>query len=148
MKKTSLVKKPKRKPITKLKKEAWDAFSKFIRLRDCLVTQGSTEFGSCITCGRVYHFKELQAGHFVDSRTKPVLFNEDIVYAQCYGCNIPKKGNKDAYTPKMVEMFGTAQTLEFLELRHNKDKTWTRQELEDILALYTRKYAELLEKND
>lgn len=148
MKKRSLVKTPKKKTISKLKKEAWDAFSKFIRLRDCLATQGSTEYGSCFTCGKVFPFKGLQAGHFVDSRTKPVLFNEDIVYAQCMPCNVFKKGFKDAYTPKMLKMFGLEQTLEFLELRHNKDKTWTRQELEDILALYTRKYKELLEKND
>ena len=133
----------KKKTISKLKKDAWDAFSKYIRARDCLLTQGSLDYGSCITCGRVYPFKELQAGHFVDSRTKPVLFNEDLVHAQCFGCNIKKKGNKDSYTPKMIEIFGIPATVEFLELRHNKDKTWRREELEEILALYQRKFNEL-----
>lgn len=138
---------PKRKPITKLKKDAWDWFSKYIRLRDCLLTSGTKEYGNCFTCGRSYSFKQLQAGHFVDSRTKPVLFNEDIVHAQCYACNVPKKGNKDEYTPKMIEMFGTKKVLEFLELRHNKDKTWTREELESIEREYKDLYKETYENN-
>ena len=51
-----------------LSKKAWDAFSLFIRLRDCLKTTGAKEYGVCFTCGRKYAFKALQAGHFVRGR--------------------------------------------------------------------------------
>lgn len=130
----SKIKKP---SVSKLKKEAWILFSKYIRTRDCLATTGNTEYGKCVTCDKTYPFNQLQASHFVDGRTKPVLFNEDIVYAGCMGCNVFKKGNKDAYTPFMIEKYGTEKVLEFLELRHNKDKVWTVEELEEVIQKYS-----------
>jgi hypothetical protein len=137
----------KKKSITKLKKDAWDMFSKYIRTRDCLEDGGTTEHGMCFTCGKVYPFKQLQAGHFVDGRTKPVLFNEDIVHSQCMQCNVFKKGNKDEYTPKMISIWGVDKVMEFLELRHNKDKTWRREELEEIYIKYKLKLGELCQTN-
>lgn len=137
------MKKKPAKSISKLKKEAWDLFSKFIRSRDCLATTGDIEYGKCVTCGRVYPFGQLQASHFIDGRTKPVLFNEDIVYAGCMSCNVFKKGNKDAYTPFMINKYGTEKVLEFLDLRHNKDKTWRRCELEEVIERYKIKLNEL-----
>jgi len=130
--------------ITKLKKKAWNIFSRYIRTRDCLLSSNSTEFGKCFTCDKIYPIKQLQAGHFVDSRTKPVLFNEDIVHSQCARCNIYRKGAKDDYTPKMISIWGTDKVLEFLELRHNKDKTWRKQELEEVIELCNQKLKELM----
>ena len=126
----------KKLPITKLKVKAWNLFSRYIRYRDCYATCGSYEYGQCYTCEKEYPFKKLQAGHFVDSRTKPVLFNPDIVKAQCMQCNVFKKGNKDFYTPKMIKEYGQEKVLEFLELRHNKDKKWSREELEKVITRY------------
>ena len=47
----------------------------------------------------------------------------------------------------MVEMFGIGKTLEFLELRHNKDKTWSREELEQIRDYYKAEYTDTYENN-
>lgn len=145
-----LTKKPKaKKPsISIMKKKAWYIFSKFIRSRDCLKTTGTLEEGRCITCGEIYPFSKLQAGHYVDGRTKPVLFNPDIVHAQCVGCNIFKKGNKDSYTPAMIEMYGYEKTMEFLELRHDKDKVWTRDELERVIDIYEYEMEKILDKEE
>jgi len=126
----------KKLPITKLKVKAWNLFSRYIRYRDCYATCGSYEYGQCYTCEKEYPLKKLQAGHFVDSRTKPVLFNPDIVKAQCMQCNVFKKGNKDFYTPKMIKEYGQEKVIEFLELRHNKDKKWSREELEEVITRY------------
>lgn len=123
-------------PITKLKAKAWNLFSKYIRYRDCYITTNTYVYGVCYTCEKEYPFNKLQAGHFVDSRTKPVLFNPDIVKAQCMQCNVYKKGNKDFYTPKMIAEYGQDKVLEFLELRHNKDKKWSREELEEVIDKY------------
>ncbi len=140
------VKRTNKGSVSSLKKKAWEVFSKYIRLRDCLEYDSAGECGRCVTCKRIYPLKQLQAGHFVDSRTKPVLFNEDIVYAQCAGCNVFKKGNKDEYTPFMIEKFGPEKVLEFLELRHSKDKTWSKHELEVILEKYKLSLEELCKK--
>jgi hypothetical protein len=133
--------------VTKLKEEAWEWFSKYIRLRDCLITTGDKEYGKCFTCDKTYPFAKLQAGHFVGGRSKPVLFNEEIVHAQCVGCNLFKKGNYEAYTEKMLDLHGEKKVKEFLELRHNKDKTWTIKELEEIKEEYKGLYKDALENN-
>jgi len=136
----------KKLPITKLKAKAWNLFSKYIRYRDCYITTNTYVYGVCYTCEKEYPFNKLQAGHFVDSRTKPVLFNPDIVKAQCMQCNVLKKGNKDFYTPKMIAEYGQEKVLEFLELRHNKDKKWSREELEEVIdkyQVYVREYEQL-----
>lgn len=133
----------KRNSVSFLKKKAWDIFSKYIRTRDCLASQGSREFGNCFTCNKVYPIGKLQAGHFVDGRMKPVLFNEDIVHSQCYGCNISKKGNKEEYIPKMIDIWGIEKTLSFLELRKSQDKIWSREELEKIIDDFSSKLENL-----
>jgi hypothetical protein len=137
---------PKRKSISKLKKEAWEQFSKYIRLRDCLVTMGSKEQGRCFTCGKVYPFKSLQAGHFIDGRNASVLFDEDLVHAQCVGCNIYKSGNKDEYTPKMIELYGLEKVQEFWQ-KKNQVHQWRQEELEQIKNEYKELYKDTMENN-
>lgn len=65
------------------KKKAWDAFSRYIRTRDCLKSTGDRNRGACVTCGRVFDFKKLQAGHFIPGRVNSILFDEQCVHAQC-----------------------------------------------------------------
>lgn len=135
---------PKKPSHKKLKKDAWAWFSKYIRLRDCLKTTGTKEWGFCITCSRRFHFKELQAGHFVDGRGNGVLFQEDGVHAQCMQCNYFKSGNKDVYTPKMVEMYGLAR-VEELQAEKRIIKSFTNDELQEISDKYELAYKKLME---
>lgn len=65
------------------KNRAWKWFSLYIRARDCIKTTGSISRGKCVTCGKEFNFKDLQAGHFVQGRNNAVLFNELGVNAQC-----------------------------------------------------------------
>ena len=52
-----------RKALPKCSKEScWKEFSQMIRVRDCLRTTGCSSWGLCITCGKRYHIKLLQAG--------------------------------------------------------------------------------------
>ena len=122
-------KKPKRKSVAKLKKEAWDLFSKYIRLRDCLRTTGCSSFGLCITCGKRYHIKLLQAGHFVPGRHGLNLFNERGVHAQCYHCNLHLKGNTLVYRRKIIELYGEGADEE-IEATARVVKQYKQQELE------------------
>src|ERR1019366_6086358 len=99
----------KRSPKQKAKDNAWDSFSIYIRTRDCLKTTGNPDEGLCCTCSRLYSIKQLQAGHFIPGRHNSVLFSEQGVHAQCFGCNgnppYGKAGNLIQYWPFMERTY-------------------------------------------
>ena len=139
-----IAKKEKKLSLSKVKTKAWKAFSRYIRLRDCLVTTGTKDYGLCFTCGRKKHFKELEAGHFVDSRCNAILFEEDGVHAQCHQCNCYKSGNKDAYTPKMIELYGLKRVEELQQQKYTTVvyKIWDYEKIEkEYRDLYNEVYA-------
>lgn len=110
MKKTNEGKSVKPKSKSYWKARAWDAFSKFIRTRDQ---------HKCITCGRTYPegtHGGIQAGHFVAGRHNSVLFDERNCHAQCYGCNVMKKGNTTEYWVFMENRYGRKVIDELREL--------------------------------
>ncbi|KKT68112.1 MAG: hypothetical protein UW63_C0087G0007 [Candidatus Uhrbacteria bacterium GW2011_GWF2_44_350] len=145
-------KKPtKKKTITKskVKKEAWGAFSKYIRLRDGLISMGSKETGKCFTCGRVTPLFTLyggQAGHFIDGRGNAVLFEEELVHLQCRQCNLFKHGNKEAYETKMVELYGSKKVEALKQLRHTT-KEYTKEDYERIRDFYKEEFKGCYENN-
>ena len=102
----------KKQTISTLKKQSWQEFSKWIRLRDCVKTTGDTESGVCITCGKLIPFKQSQAGHFIAGRVNAVLFDEDIVHLQCLTeeskitlANLEEKSIKDIKVGDVVCAF-------------------------------------------
>ena len=94
----------------------WKIFSQYIRLRDCIKTLGAVDRGKCVTCGRIYPFKKLQAGHFVPGRTRAVLFDERCVHAQCYRCNVVLEGNWPPYYRFMQQEYGQKIIEELVDL--------------------------------
>lgn len=103
------------------KDKAWDAFSIYIRTRDCLRFTGNPKVGMCVTCKKKYMIYELQAGHFVAGRGNAVLFNEQIVYSQCGYCNQkPPMGLGGNYAAYTLFMF---------------DEGYSRNDIEGFLAL-------------
>lgn len=92
----------KKKSLKTLKNKRWKLFSEYIR-RKYADRDGYAE---CVTCKRVKHFKQLQAGHFVPGRTNSILFEEDNCHPQCYGCNVGKYGNTVEYYVFMLEKYG------------------------------------------
>lgn len=129
-----------------IKKEAWSWFSKYIRLRDCLITMGSKKQGKCFTCNKVFDFNKLQAGHFIDGRGNAVLFEEDLVHSQCIQCNYFKHGNKEAYEPRMLELYGKAKVDEFRQLRFTT-KEYSREDYERIRDYYKEEYQDTYKGN-
>ena len=96
----------KKSDYQKAKAAHWKAFSRWIRLRDCLLTTGTIEHGRCVTCGKVLPFEKLQAGHFIPGRSAGILFEEQGVHAQCYGCNVPGRGRLPQYQLFMLKTYG------------------------------------------
>lgn len=135
----------KRKPsVRKLKDQVWDIFSKYIRMRDCLRTTGCSSFGLCITCGKRYHIKLLQAGHFVPGRHNANLFSEKGTHAQCYNCNINLKGNTLEYRRQIINLYGEGYD-EVLEREAQQIKQFSIPELENLKRYLTEKIKELQE---
>ncbi len=123
------VKKP---TLSKLKKQAWVLFSQYIRMRDCLKTTGCASFGLCITCGKRYHIKLLQAGHFISGRHNANLFSEKGTHAQCYNCNINLRGNTLEYRRKIIEMYGEGTDVE-LENESRQTKKYSVPDMAELI---------------
>ena len=132
----------KKRTLSKVKRDVWVVFSIFIRTRDCLKTTGCSSFGLCITCGKRYHFKLLQAGHFIAGRNNAVLFSEKGVHAQCYNCNMNLKGNTLVYRRKINEMYGEGYD-EVLEKESWGTLKYTIPQLEEMKTYYKEKIKEL-----
>lgn len=134
--------KKKRVTVSSLKKKAWPLFSLFIRIRDCLETTGCKDWGLCITCGKRYHIKLLQAGHFISGRHNANLFSERGTHAQCYNCNINLRGNTLEYRRKIIEMYGEGADLE-IEEEARQIKKFTIEDLEALTAYFKEKIKSL-----
>ena len=131
--------KPKKKEtISSLKKKVWDVFSEYVRKRDCLETTGCSSFGLCVTCGKRYHFKLLQAGHFIAGRHNGNLFSGKGTHAQCYNCNINLRGNTLVYRRKIIEMYGEGYD-EVLEAEARQVKKFTPTDLKELITYYKEK---------
>ena len=125
MKKTPL-KKQSSQPTAKLKKEAWKWFSLFIRNRDSW---------QCFTCGSVFKGAGMHAGHFITRTKANTFFDEMNVNAQCYPCNIHKRGNSGEYAYRLIEKYGQAKFKKLLE-RGRVLKQFTHTELKGIIETY------------
>ena len=115
------------------KTKAWPTFSIFIRMRDCLRTTGCSSFGLCITCGKRYHFKLLQAGHYIPGRHNQNLFEETGCHAQCYNGNINLKGNTHVYNKKLKELYGDDHP-DWLYSNAQITRQYNLPELEELVA--------------
>jgi len=135
-------KKQKEWTITKWKKELWTKFSQYIRLRDCLKTTGSSDFGRCVTCGRKYPRQKLQAGHFIPGRTDAILFDPDCVHAQCYRCNCKLQGDWPAYYRFMQREYGQEKIEQLIDQR-DEEVELTVEWIQEAYEYYTKHIEEL-----
>jgi len=125
MKRTPLNKVSKR-PIAKLKREAWAVFSRWIRERDKW---------TCYTCGKQGKGSFMHAGHYISRKHNSTMFDERNVHAQCMNCNLWGYGNMGVYTLKLQEQYGPDIIRELTE-KSKKIKQWEVDELEEIIKKY------------
>lgn len=120
----------------KAKEAAWAAFSIYIRTRDCIRFSGDPTLGKCVTCNIAKPFKELQAGHFIQGRGNAVLFDDRLVYSQCFGCNgNPPRGKGGNYVEYFLFMLREGYTNEELEEFNNLKSTTIKYKIHEFIEL-------------
>ena len=125
--------------------KAWKSFSRYIRARDAIKTTGDINYCVCVTCGRTYPTFGvgcIQAGHFVPSRCNAILFDEECVNGQCYGCNCGQGGMWVEYEAVMVERYGQEKVDE-MKLRKNRTVQYKAHDYKEIELKYKEKLREL-----
>lgn len=127
-------KRPKKPSVAKLKKKAWTLFSLLVRLRDT----DKFGFGRCCSCGKTYHLKELQAGHFISRRHSATLFELTNVHAQCQACNIWNHGNTIGYWQFMEDTYGRMKIDDLIAMS-KASKRFTVPELELMCDVFKSK---------
>ena len=114
--------------VASLKKVADKYFSKYVRLRD-----SQDGYGNCITCGRNYHYKQAQAGHFVSRRCNLLRYDEQNVNLQCFACNVMEHGDQYNYAKQLDLKYGNG-TAEKLHSQRSISHKLTIPELEQIIS--------------
>lgn len=123
--------------ISSLKNKVWKVFSEYIR-RKYADYRG---YVRCITCGRMAHWKTMDAGHFVSRQYNATLFDEENVHPQCKRCN-NQGGEPESYALYLQRRYGMGM-LETLRRRKLKTKQFTVQELQKLLKVYQEKLEKL-----
>lgn len=125
------IKKEKIQTVGFWKKKLWTIFSLWIRTKDA-----KKGYNYCVTCGKLYSIKKLQAGHFIPGRHNAVLFCEDLVHPQCYSCNIFLRGNPRAYDKYMREKYGDEKVMKFDELGKSHSSSLRQYSIPELKQLY------------
>jgi hypothetical protein len=80
----------------------WKVFSLFTRLRDT----DEKGYGKCITCGKVIHYTDGDAGHGVGRQHKATKFDEKNSHLQCRRCNYYGAGEQAIYKEEVEKRYG------------------------------------------
>lgn len=101
---------------------------------------------TCITCGKVAHYKTLQAGHYVSRSNYSVRYDLRNIHVQCFKCNMKfggcKGGNLVQYTKYLLNTYGE-KWLKELIADGEKIKQWTPEELKTLIVDFKNKLASL-----
>lgn len=124
---------PRRSERSSLETHLDIVFSLYIRLRDAM-DGGRTR---CISCGNVFPFEKIQAGHYFTRHNMSVRWDVDNVHSQCFMCNCHESGNIESYTPRLVAKIGQ-ERYDALCARAREARKWSGDELRDMIRLYTK----------
>lgn len=112
---------------SKLVKKLDTVFSLYIRLRYA----DNRGMAKCFTCGKVDHWKKLQAGHFQSRRHYSTRWNEENVQVQCQSCNLYNQGQQYIYAKNLG-----LELAESLSLKAQKLVKFSIVDLEEMIAHY------------
>lgn len=115
---------------SKLIKKLDIVFSKYIRLSNA----DKNGFCTCVTCNRKYHWKNIQAGHFMSRKHYSTRWDEDNVKPQCCGCNMFKQGEQYKYS-----LFLGSELSNELYLKSKEVVKFSSYDIEQMIEHYNTK---------
>lgn len=118
---------------------AWKAFSKWVRVSNA-DWKGDV---ACFTCGRVYPWQQMDAGHFFHNVLDFNIYN---IHPQCKRCNKYKQGEGVAYYEKLRELYGQEVVEGLIEEKWKEKSGQIIRTVEDYEGLeyeYKQKLSEL-----
>ena len=126
------IKKPSR---SKLIKKLDAVFSQYIRLSNADNDKNCV----CITCAKVFFWKEIQAGHFMSRKHYSTRWSEENVKPQCCGCNVFKYGEQYKYS-----IFLGKRLAEELYLKSKEIVKYSNVDIIEMIETYSKKLKKLL----
>lgn len=119
------------KSLRKLEADLWTVFSKWVRLSNSSIN-GNVD---CFTCGKLMHWKEADAGHYISRSHKALKFDRRNVRPQCFRCNRMLRGNQDEFAVRLQIVYGEGILQELNKLKW-QEKRFTRIELTTQIDFY------------
>ena len=106
--------------------------NQYVRLRD----KGER----CISCGHNFaNGRQEHAGHYIArSKSSLLRFDERNINTQCSICNDHLSGNVAEYKVGLINKIGIKE-VEYLESNKTALKTWTVEELKELITKYRAK---------
>lgn len=90
----------------------------------------------CSACGKVYHWKELQGGHYVPRTKTATKIEENNINPLCVSCNkFRAEEARCPYSIWMIETYGY-EYVKWLEAESKKEIKYNRVDLEEIISGY------------
>ena len=128
----------------KLIKELDVWFSRYIRLK----YSDSRGYCRCISCGKVYFWKEIQNGHYMSRRYMSTRFSEDNCRPQGVECNIFNQGAIQMYRRALIKEIGE-QRVDLIEVRaRQENKNCSLFELKQLIEYYKKEVDKLLDEKN
>ena len=122
--------------------DAW--FSRYIRLK----YSDSRGYCRCISCGKVYFWKEIQNGHYMSRRYMSTRFSEDNCRPQGVECNIFNQGAIQMYRRALIKEIGE-QRVDLIEVRaRQENKNWSLFELKQLIEYYKKKVEKIIDEKN
>ena len=121
--------------IKAITNEIWKYFSEWIRRKDA----DSNGMVRCYTCGKVIHWKEANASHYLHNKLD---FEPANVKPCCVGCNKFKHGNLGAFAERLIFEYG-ADVVQDLRRRSNEIWKPSREELAELLEHWKQEVGKL-----
>lgn len=87
---------------------------------------------SCCSCGRKYHWKEVDCGHFVSRNHNAGRFDIRNTNPQCKKCNRFNEGNKAGYAVYLQKRYGP-EVIEELNKLQYIIKRFLPEELQEMI---------------
>jgi len=119
---------------TKLVKKLDVVFSQYIRLSNA----DNNGFCTCVTCKNRFHWKEIQAGHFMSRKHYSIRWDERNVKPQCVACNVYRAGEQYKYSLYLGNNLSKTLLEKSRELRK-----FTNIELEEMISDYSERVKKL-----